>query len=183
MEDYNKLLNRFDNVLKENEALKEDKKDEQLGNLHKIKEIKALKDEIKELKEDRTFEGINNRINKFNTYYVSQIKAIRTIANETRNYELFEDALNDILSICNDTAIDFDGDDKRIDRIINAKESVYEFYEDEINELKKEISKLHEMNWELSKLLNKEIKEDNSELFKYVDELNNNINLTNKGGE
>ena len=58
-----------------------------------------------------------------------------------------------------------------------------ELLNDEIKELKEEISKLHEMNWKLSKLLNKEIKEDNSELFKYVDELKNNINLTNKGGE
>ena len=145
MEDYNKLLDRFDNVLKENES---------------------LKDEIKVLKDDTTFEGINKRINKFNTYYVSQIKAIRTIAKEVHldEYDLNQ-ARQNILSICDDTAIDFDNVDN-----INIDECA--------NKVIELVNKYHYL------VDDNGIGRDNDYFINDVKRIiTKHINLTNKGGE
>ena len=48
MEDYNKLLDRLDNVLIKNESLQDDLKAEQSGNLRKIKKIKGLNELVEE---------------------------------------------------------------------------------------------------------------------------------------
>ena len=145
MEDYNKLLDRFDNVLKENES---------------------LKDEIKVLKDDTTFEGINKRINKFNTYYVSQIKAIHTIAKEVHldEYDLNQ-ARQNILSICDDTAIDFDNVDN-----INIDECA--------NKVIELVNKYHYL------VDDNGIGTDNDYFINDVKRIiTKHINLTNKGGE
>ena len=59
----------------------------------------------------------------------------------------------------------------RFDGVLIENEAL----KDEIKELKKEIEELHAMNWNLSKLLNKEIQEYNLKEY--------NINLGNKGGK
>ena len=115
MEDYNKLLDRFDNALIEKELLNDNLKAEQLSNLEKTKEIKELKNSLR----------LKNKTYKI---YTQKIQGLRELVDDKRN---------------------------------------------EIVELKEEISKLHEMNWNLSKLLNKETKKELQELHKYLDELNN----------
>ena len=116
-QEYNKLLDRFDNALIEKELLNDEIKElkQELDYKNKalqqelINKDKLVKDNAEYIKIHNQQKSNIKNLKKFNGYYISQIKAIRTIAQKcegaTKYVKIFD--INNILSICNDMGIDY----------------------------------------------------------------------------
>ena len=124
-QEYNKLLDRFDNALIEKELLNDEIKElkQELDYKNKalqqelINKDKLVKDNAEYIKIHNQQKSNIKELNKLNAYYISQIKAIRTFANDINiNYDEYQDlekCINNILNICDDVGVD--------DNVINFK--------------------------------------------------------------